>query len=230
MTESQLQYHISRNFRCKCYIAFNHRSRSVIDKRFTMSWHWSVADMWNGPSHPAESTKLGIKGFDVCRTQENREASWEINRTLSFWLLLMTYICLYQIFTLGDVPCMYAHIHVYISIDLGNNITETHRNHTESGYTYAGIYIHMHVIGRSWVRVPQGVSYLKKIVSGLYLWHTHIHTHKYIYIYISLTNCRVCLRYLSMFICILGNISAVMSRKPTHANYICMHLYTFLFV
>ena len=59
-----------------------------------MRLYYSVADMWIGPSLSAESTKFGIQGFWGMLNPKNREASWEINRSLSFWRLFVTYIFL----------------------------------------------------------------------------------------------------------------------------------------
>ena len=111
---------------------------------------------------------------------------------------------------------MSVHIHVYISTNLGNNVTETQVD--ISMHAFIHIYYTRYVIGRSWVRVPQGVNYFPKYrFEALLMAHTQTH----IYIYISLTNVVVCLRCLPILICILGNTSAVMLRKPMQTISVC---------
>ena len=100
-------------------------------------------------------------GFEVCWIQQNREASCEMNGTLSFWGLYRTYIISHQIILYGvylaclsNFMCILAKKYVMMSL-------------YQQKYICVCIYTHMytrHVIGRSWVRVPPGVSYFPEIL------------------------------------------------------------------
>ena len=152
-----------------------------------------------------KAPNLAYTGFKVCWIQKNREASWAINRTLPFRWLCMAYIFLFWIFTFGGLPCIPGHIHVYISTDVGNNITETQVH----GYIYACNYIHMYtrnLIGRSWVESPKGWAISKKFRFGvLFMAHTYTLIYIYINIYIYYVWMYVC-----MYVCMHACMNACM--------------------
>ena len=120
-----------------------------------------------------------FKGFKVCWIQKIGRQVEKLTECFFFRRLFMPYTFLYQIFTFRGLPRMPGQIHVYISTNLGNNVTETQVDISMHAFTYTYT---RNVIGRSWVRVPHWVSYFPTKFRFGVLFMTH--THSYIYMYI----------------------------------------------
>ena len=122
--------------------------------------------------------------------------------------------------------CM--HLHTYVS-PIACYLAPRARRALEASQHVIGL-IHMYtrnVIGRSWVRVPQGVSYFpRNFVLGFYLWHTHIHTHTHthIYIYIYVYT----LAFWGLY-WMSANVDMHI-RKPMQIIHVCICIYIYIYI